>query len=398
MRREFHVTAYIIRRLLIAVPILFLASLLTFFLVINSGDPLENLRAKPGISPQVIRNEEIRLGLDKPFVERYTTWAGKFITGDLGTDMKNRPVWPALWSAIKYTLRLVLIAEFIAFSIGLMVGIVSGVRQYSGFDYSATFISFLFFSLPVFWFANLLKVFGAIKFNDWLENPGISLLFAVLVTAFIGGSFWLIGRKREQLRLAKPGAGLKWGGIALGVTGLVMLSFGLYFRNREYGRFVKTLGSQPRDLADNFGSRLWSYVGHGVLPVVVLFTISYAGYSRYMRASMLEQLNADHVRTARAKGLSETRVIMRHAFRNALIPIATIATLSWGGLIAGAVITERVFAWNGMGDFFLDSLANPSPDPNRLLAFVMVTAMATILFNIVADIIYAFLDPRIRVG
>ncbi|NDD64800.1 MAG: ABC transporter permease [Acidobacteria bacterium] len=107
-------TAFIIRRLLIAVPVLFLASVFTFFLVINSGDPLENLRAKPGISPQVIRNEEVRLGLDKPFVERYTTWAGNFVTGDLGNDMKNRPVWPQLWSAIKYTLRLVLIAELIA--------------------------------------------------------------------------------------------------------------------------------------------------------------------------------------------------------------------------------------------------------------------------------------------
>lgn len=390
--------AFIVRRILIAVPVLFAASLLTFFLVINSGDPLESLRVKPGVSQQIIRNEEARLGLDKPFVERYSNWASKFIQGDMGLDMKNRPVWPQLWSAITYTLRLVIIAELLAITVGLMIGIVGGVRQYSTFDYSTTFVSFLFFSLPVFWFANLLKVFGAIQFNDWLEQPGISWVFSVVITAVIGGSFFLIGRKRERLRLAQTGAGLKWGGIALAVTGLVLASFALYFRNREFGRFVKTLGSEPRILADTFTERLWGYIGHGVLPVIVLFTISYAGYSRYMRASILEQLNADHVRMARAKGLSETRIILRHAFRNALIPIATIATLSWGGLIAGAVITERVFAWNGMGDFFLDSLANPSPDPNRLLAFVMITATATIIFNIVADIIYAALDPRIRVG
>jgi ABC-type dipeptide/oligopeptide/nickel transport system permease component len=277
-----------------------------------------------------------------------------------------------------------------------MIGIVSGVRQYSGFDYSATFVSFLFFSLPVFWFANLLKVFGAIRFNDWLENPSVSLVFALLLTGFIGGSFFLIGKKREKLRLAQAGARFKWGGIALGVTGLAMLSSIFFFEGRKYDRFVKTIGSEPRELSDGFAERLWSYVGHGVLPVLVLFTVSYAGYSRFMRASMLEQLNADHVRTARAKGISETRVIVRHAFRNALIPIATIATLSWGGLIAGAVITERVFSWNGMGDFFLDSLSNPSPDPNRLLAFVMITATFTIVFNIIADIIYALLDPRIR--
>lgn len=390
--------AFVVRRVFVALILLALSSVATFFLVINSGDPLENLRAKPGISPQVIRNEEVRLGLDKPFVDRYLDWAGDFVTGDMGEDMKGRPVWPQLWSAIKYTLRLVLIAEMLAITFGLMVGIVTGIRQYSGLDYSATFVSFLFFSLPVFWFANLLKTFGAIEFNDWLENPGISLVFAVVITAFIGGSFYLIGRKRERLRLAEPGAGLKWGGIALFATASVMLASSLYLRQREFGRFVKTLGSEPRDLADDLPTRLWGYVGHGILPVIVLFTVSYAGYSRYMRASMLEQLNADHVRTARAKGLSETRVILKHAFRNALIPIATIATLSWGGLIAGAVITERVFAWNGMGDFFIDSLSNPTPDPNRLLAFVMITAAATIVFNIVADIIYASLDPRIRMS
>lgn len=388
--------AFVIRRMMIAIPLLFAASLLTFFLVVNSGDPLEALRVRPGISQQIIRNEEIRLGLDKPFVERYSIWAGSFVTGNMGLDMKGRPVWPQLWSAIKYTMRLVIIAELLALTIGLMIGIIGGVRQYSMFDYSTTFVSFIFFSLPVFWFANLLKVFGAIRFNDWLESPEVSWLVAVMLTVFIGGSFALIGRKREQLRLARPGAGFKWAGIGLGLTGLLMASLALYVRNREFGRFVKTLGSEPRILADSFGERIWGYVAHGLLPVIVLFTISYAGYSRYMRASMLEQLNADHVRMARAKGLSESRVILRHAFRNALIPIATIATLSWGGLIAGAVITERVFAWNGMGDFFIDSLANPSPDPNRLLAFVMVTAAATIFFNIIADVIYAFLDPRIR--
>ncbi|NCV44200.1 MAG: ABC transporter permease [Actinobacteria bacterium] len=390
--------AFIIRRLLVAIPVLFFASVLTFFLVINSGDPLETLRMKPGVSPQVIRNEEIRLGLDKSFVERYSTWAGKFVQGDLGVDMKSRPVWPPLWSAIKYTMRLVLLAELLALTVGLMIGVVSGVRQYTAFDYSTTFVSFLFFSLPVFWFANLLKVFGAIEFNDWLENPGVSLVFGALTTVLFGGSGYLVGRRRERQRTSRSGARFVWAGWSLAATGLLMLSVGLHLRNRKFDRFVKTLGSEPRILADSFGERLWAYIGHGVLPVIVLFAISYAGYSRYMRASVLEQLNAEHVRLARAKGLSETRVIVRHAFRNALIPIATIASLSWGGLIAGAVITERVFAWNGMGDFFLDSLANPTPDPNRLLAFVMITAAATIFFNIIADVIYALLDPRIRVN
>jgi peptide/nickel transport system permease protein len=392
------VISFIVRRILIAIPVLFLASVFTFFLVVNAGDPLENLRARPGVSPATIAQEEARLGLDKPFVERYTDWMSGVLRGDFGKDMKGRPVWPSLWSSIKYTLRLVLAAEILAFFVGLAIGVVSALRQYSKFDYTATFIAFLFFSLPTFWFANLLKVFGAIEFNDWLEAPGISWLFALALSLFIGGSFFAIGRARERMGLSRPGARYVWGGTALGVVGLVLVGAGLFLSDRSYSRWVKTIGSEPRSLPDTFIDRLGVYIGHAILPVIVLFTISFAGYSRYMRASMLEATGADHVRTARAKGLPERRVIMRHAFRNALIPIATVAALNWGALIGGAIVTERVFGWNGMGDFFLESLNNPSPDPNRLLAFVMITAIATITFNIIADIVYGVLDPRIRIG
>ncbi len=390
--------SFIVRRILISIPVLFLASVFTYFLVVNAGDPLEGLRARPGISPAVIAAEEARLGLNKPFVERYTDWMSGVFRGDFGEDMKGRPVWPSLWSAIKYTLRLVIPAEILAFVVGLTIGVVSALRQYSKFDYVATFIAFLFFSLPTFWFANLLKVFGAIEFNDWLEQPGVSWLFAVGLTAFFGGSFFAIGRARERMGLSRPGARYWWGGTALAVVGVSIVTLGLFLQDRQYSRWVKTIGSEPRRLSDSFVDRLGTYIGHAILPVIVLFTISFAGYSRYMRASMLESTGADHVRTARAKGLPERRVIMRHAFRNALIPIATVAALNWGALISGAIVTERVFGWNGMGDFFLDSLNNPSPDPNRLLAFVMVTAVSTIAFNIIADIVYGVLDPRIRLG
>ena len=113
-----------------------------------------------------------------------------------------------------------------------------------------------------------------------------------------------------------------------------------------------------------------------------------------VRASMLETMNADYVRTARAKGLSEGRTIFRHAFRNALMPLSTVVALDFGALIGGAIITESIFGWSGMGRFFTDALAAKEPDP--ILAFVMVTAVAVLVFNLIADLLYARLDPRVR--
>jgi len=133
---------------------------------------------------------------------------------------------------------------------------------------------------------------------------------------------------------------------------------------------------------------------HLALPVMVLMVASIASYSRYMRASMLEVINADYVRTARAKGLSERGVMMKHAFRNALIPLVTVVALNFGGLLAGAVVTETVFALDGMGLYFINSLGVGDPYP--IMAWLMVTATLIIVFNLIADIAYGFLDPRVR--
>jgi peptide/nickel transport system permease protein len=132
-----------------------------------------------------------------------------------------------------------------------------------------------------------------------------------------------------------------------------------------------------------------------VLPTITLAIISFATYSRYQRASMLDTLTSDYVRTARAKGLSNRRVILRHAVRTALIPVATLMAIDFGALLAGAIITESIFAWKGMGSLFITALLNV--DPNTALAYLMVTALMVIIFNILADIAYAYLDPRIRV-
>src|SRR5256714_6305680 len=131
-----------------------------------------------------------------------------------------------------------------------------------------------------------------------------------------------------------------------------------------------------------------------VLPVITLATISLASYSRFMRASMLEVVNADYVRTARAKGLIERRVVLRHAFRNALIPLITVVALDFGGLFAGAIVTETIFTLDGMGYYFVNSLF--ASDPYPVMAWLMVVATMVILFNLVADILYGVFDPRIR--
>jgi peptide/nickel transport system permease protein len=133
---------------------------------------------------------------------------------------------------------------------------------------------------------------------------------------------------------------------------------------------------------------------HLGLPIIVLMVASIATYSRYMRASMLEVVNSDYVRTARAKGLPEQRVTMKHAFRNALIPLVTIVALNFGGLLGGAVVTETVFALDGMGLYFVNQLQLGDPYP--VMAWLMVTATLVIIFNLVADILYGYLDPRVR--
>jgi peptide/nickel transport system permease protein len=144
----------------------------------------------------------------------------------------------------------------------------------------------------------------------------------------------------------------------------------------------------------NPGNWVLDRVQHLALPVMALCALSVAGYARYMRASMLEVINADYTRTARAKGLPEWRVIGKHVFRNALIPLTTQVALDFGALFGGAIVTERVFALDGMGNFYIQALFDGDPYP--VMAWLVVTAVMVIIFNLIADILYGFLDPRIR--
>ncbi|MBX3098375.1 MAG: ABC transporter permease subunit [Salinibacterium sp.] len=507
---------FVVRRLIASIFIFLAATYLMYILVSLSGDPLEDLRTSTAPNKlQLIEARTMLLHLDVPPYLRYFIWLGGIFgfTGkgffDLGVTVQNQPVNILLAQAAGSTLQLVTIASLVAIVLGLVVGITTALRQYSGYDYGVTFLSFLFFSLPIFWVAVLLKQYIAIGFNDFLAHPQI-VWWLVPLLAVIAGLIWmsiipgkglrrlatfgiaaaataavliymdmsnwfsyphigivgiiitLVGaafgvtaistglrnRKALYASLVVAGVGAAlwypfiyyttglpfWGwvgslvalvGVALGIgwfmggddrrpvartaalVGLVagaVLSLDRFMQvwddyaqsGRVKGRPIATIGSGTPGLEGSLWVHGIDLFTHLLLPTIALILISFATYTRYSRASLLEVMNQDYIRTARAKGLTERTVVVRHAFRNALIPIATIVAFDIGGIIGGAVITERVFGWTGMGALFQNGLDHV--DPNPVMAFFLVTGSLAILFNLIADLVYAGLDPRIRVS
>ncbi len=324
--------SFIIRRLLISIPVLILSSVLVFLLVANSGDPLGELKGRnPPVPKQVLDLRRHQLNLDKPLPARYWTWVSHFVRGDMGTSVNGLNVRTLLGQRLTVTLRMIILATLLALVLAILTGVISAVRQYHVSDYTFTFAGFLFLSMPVFWLAALLKEFVAIKFNQTFGH-----------------------------------------------------------------RVFYTVGAQTPDLTGSLFQRLADYGGHLVLPTATLALIGYASWSRYQRSTMLDVMQSDYIRLARAKGLSRSRVMIRHALRNALIPIATVVAIDTGTLFGGAILTERVFSWAGMGDMLVRGISQA--DIYVVLAWLMVTSVIIILFNLAADILYAVLDPRIRYG
>ena len=319
---------YIARRLLYSVAVLIAASFLVFFFVTVSGDPIAGLRITPNVSRESIADISDRKHLDDPIPVRYWYWVQDAVTDQFGTTLlTNKPILPDLWRVMKNTLQLVLIAQALAILVGVGIGILSALRQYSAFDYSATTFSFLGLATPVFWLGLMLQVL-VVYILDWTGHQ----IFPI-----------------ANLSDVNPGQGI---------------DFAL---DRAH---------------------------HLVMPVIVLMVAGTATYSRYMRASMLEVINSDYVRTARAKGLNNRRVTMKHAFRNALIPVVTLAALDFGTLLGGAIVTETVFSLDGMGLYFINALGTADPYP--VMAWLMITATMIIVLNLVADVAYGLLDPRVR--
>jgi glutathione transport system permease protein len=324
--------AFVIRRILISIPVLIGSTILTFILVKMSGDPLSYLKTRtPKVPAHTIALEQHRLGLDQSYPSQYWHWITNVVLhGNFGQSIHpNDNVRNELFSSLAVTSRLVILSVLISLILAVVTGVFSAVKQYSVTDYTTTFFGFLFLSMPVFWFAILLKQAG-IWFNQNVSE----------------GTFFTIGDKSVFLTDDST-----WG----------------YWKD---------------------------ILGHLVLPTIVLSLAGYAGWTRFTRASMLEVLNSDYVRLARSKGLKPRQVLVRHALRTALIPLTTVTALDIAALLGGAIITEQVFQWHGMGNLFLTAIRNI--DFNVMLAWLLVTATIVILFNLLADVLYGVLDPRIR--
>ena len=320
---------YIIRRLIFAVPVLLVSSILVFVVIRSTVDPFLGFTQNPRVSIETVIKLRHHYGLDKPLYIQYWKWLTAFLHGDWGRSLlSNRPVYADIRSALSNTLVLGIIATAFSLLVGVGIGVYSAIRQYSFFDNLSTGAAFVGLSIPNFWFALLLQIFFGVYLTRWLH----------LSTPFL------------------PIAGLY------------------------------TPGS--------VGFHLLDRLRHLVLPMLVLAVQIIAVYSRYMRASMLEVLHSDYLRTARAKGLRERRVIVRHAMRNALIPLTTQVALDVGAIAGGLIITEAIFQYPGMGRFFVQAMT--SGDYFQVLPWLMVVVAAVILFNLLADIAYAVLDPRIR--
>jgi peptide/nickel transport system permease protein len=325
-------TSFVVRRLLISIPVILLASLLMFLLVANSGDPLGELRGRnPPPPPQVIELREHELNLDKPLPQRYVYWITHFFRGDMGKAIDGREVRPLLFRRVGITMRMVVLALVLSLFLAIVAGVLSAVRQYTTTDYVFTALGFLFLSMPVFWLVALLKEYGAIRLNQ------------------------LFG-----------------------------------------GQVIYTVGEATPNFEGSLGERIADWAGHLILPTLALALITFASWSRYQRATMLDVLNSDYIRLARAKGLSRSRVMIRHALRNALIPLTTVAAIDFAAILGGAIITERVFSWQGLGALLLDGIRRN--DVNVVLAWLMVTSIMVVVFNLIADVLYGVLDPRIRYG
>lgn len=299
---------------------------------------LSEFENNPNISPQDLLRLENEYGLNDPLPAKYGKWLSQTFQGNWGDSLvTQRPVLTEISERLPNTLYLSGIAFALALLIAIPFGMISSVRQYSLFDHIVTTIAFVGHSIPVFWFGLILIIVFAVHFQNPLAGSPV-FPHSPPLPFFPGG----------------------------GMT---------------------TLGTNPpAPLVD----RIW----HLVLPVTMLTFFQLAQYVRYIRAGMLDILKMDYIRTAHSKGLTGRTVILRHAFRNAAIPLVTIIALEIPGLFNGALFTETIFSWPGMGRLFFDSAERG--DYPVLMGILMISAALILLFNLAADIAYALLDPRIR--
>jgi peptide/nickel transport system permease protein len=341
-------TGYIVRRLLQAIPLLLIISMVLFILMDNVGDPLATMGGRTVTRAADRARLTRQLGLDQPLHMQYLFWLigndwtqvdldgdgiaetpgtrKGVLRGDFGTSLVNRgrPTLEVIGDRLPNTLLLMVAAEFVIVAGALVVGIYSALRQYTLLDNLVTGISFILYSMPIFFIALVSMYLFSVNFKQW----GLPYLPTV-------------------------------------------------------GMFDPQVGKTPQQV-----------VVHMILPVLSIALISLAAYSRYIRSTMLEVMNQDYIRTARSKGLARRYIIFVHALKNASLPIVTVVGLDLPLLLGGALVTERIFAWPGMGRLFLDHVERG--DVAVVMGILMLISVAVVVFQIITDLVYAWLDPRIR--
>ena len=330
---------FLLTRVSLIIPTFFGVTLLTFALIrLVPGDPIMLLVGERDIDPK--RHAELRadLGLDQPLMTQYGIYISGVVKGDLGRSIVTKePILNEFLALFPATIELSVCAIFFAILIGLPVGMLAAVRRGTVFDYASMTVSLTGYSMPIFWWALLLILFFSV------------ILHWTPVSGRISAMFWV-----------EP------------VTGFMLID-SLF--SDEQGAFK-------------------SAVRHLILPSIALGTIPMAVIARMTRSSMLEVLNEDYIRTARAKGLAPWRIVWLHALRNALIPVVTVIGLAVGILFAGAILTETIFAWPGVGKWLVESVRRR--DYPALQGGVLLVATVVMGVNLIVDLLYGVINPRIR--
>ncbi|MBP9951041.1 MAG: ABC transporter permease subunit [Cypionkella sp.] len=330
---------YILSRLLTFLPTFFGVTLISFaFIRLLPGDPIVVMAGERGVTPERYQELIQQFGFDKPLFVQYFDYLGGVLQGDLGQSfVTKKPVWDEFFALFPATLELSICAMIFAVLLGLPAGVIAAVNRGKFFDRSLMSAALVGYSMPIFWWA---------------------LLLIIVVSGWLG---WT------------P------------VSGRMSLTY--YFPTPTGFMLIDSLLSDQKGA---FGAA----VSHLILPTIVLGTIPLAVIARQTRSAMLEVLGEDYIRTARAKGLSPFGINGVHALRNALIPVITVIGLSVGTLLAGAILTETIFSWPGIGKWMVDSIFRrdyPVVQGGLLLIAVMVMVV-----NLTVDMLYGFINPKIR--
>ena len=357
-------TRYIFRRLLLLIPVLLGISIVTFgMLRLIPGDPALVMMGEHA-TPQALAQFRERMGLNEPVYVQYMRYMRDLVRLDLGRSIvTNRLVTQEIAQRFPATLELTLGAMAFATLSGIVAGIIAAYRHNSAFDVGVMFIALIGVSMPIFWLGLMLAYLFAFKLH-WLPPSG-RLTVGIELLPLI-----------QAWGLADSLAGTPW---QRGLRGLLDFFSGFYLLDAL--------------LTGNWQA-LWDVIKHLILPSVALGSIPMAIIARMTRSSLLEVLGEDYIRTARAKGLRERGVLFGHALRNALLPIVTVIGLQLGFLLGGAILTETIFSWPGLGRLVVNRIL--ARDYPAVQGSVIIIAFTFVVINLIVDISYAYLDPRIH--